>query len=101
MSGNTIPLTKPVKAHDQEIQSLVLREVCSEDILELGFPFLIHQKDGGTAIELRPKIVSQYLVRLASVPPSAIKQLQVEDLMTCQAVVLGFFGRSVDEVIPT
>ena len=99
--SNSIPLTKPVTAHDKEIKTLELREVGSEDVLELGYPFLIHQKDEGTAIELRPKVVAQYLVRLAGVPPSTIKQLAIEDLMTCQATVLAFFGKSVDEAKPS
>ena len=94
----TIPLTKPVKAHDEELAALVLREPTSEDVMEVGYPFLIH---AGGAIELRPKVIGQYLVRLAGVPLPTVKKLPIEDLQACQAAVLGFFGKSEDEVKPT
>ncbi len=98
MSGATIPLTKPVKAHGEEITELVLREPTSDDVMELGYPFLIH---GGGAIELRPKVVGQYLVRLGGIPLPTVKSLAIPDLQACQAEVLGFFGKSGDEAPKT
>ena len=91
MSGATIPLSKPLTAHGKEITELVLREPTSEDVMEFGYPFLIH---AGDVIELRPRVVGQYVVKLAGVPLPTVKAMSIPDLQKCQGVVMGFFGRS-------
>lgn len=93
MSGAVIKLSKPVKAHGEEIHELTLAEPDSEVVMELGYPFLIHS---GGAMELRPKVVGDYVVRLAKVPRSTVKDLTLKDLQACQAAVMGFFGSSED-----
>lgn len=91
MSGATIKLSGVLTAHGEQIESIDLVEPTGDDIMELGYPFLIH---GGGAIELRPKVVGQYVVRLGKVPLSTVKKLSLSDLQACTAAVLGFFGRS-------
>ena len=92
MSGaRVVPLTKPIQAHGAELAELELAEPSAEDIMELGYPFLVHQ---GGAIELRPKVVAQYVVRLGKVPLPSVKKLHPADLQACTAEVMGFFGES-------
>lgn len=91
MSGVNIPLSAVLTAHGEPITSIDLVEPTGDDIMELGYPFLIH---AGNAIELRPKVVGQYVVRLGKVPLSTVKKLNPSDLQACTAAVLGFFGRS-------
>lgn len=91
MSSRVVDLTKPVTAHGQTLTQLELSEPTAEDIMELGYPFLVHQ---GGSIELRPKVVGQYVVRLAKVPMPTVKQLSISDLQACTAEVMGFFGES-------
>lgn len=91
MSTRTVILTKPVTGHGQPLMELELNEPTAEDIMELGYPFLVHQ---GGSIELRPKVVGQYVVRLAKVPMSTVKQLAIPDLQACTAEVMGFFGEA-------
>lgn len=91
MSGVNIPLSAVLTAHGEPIKSIDLVEPTGDDIMELGYPFLIH---AGNAIELRPKVVGQYVVRLGKVPLSTVKKLNPSDLQACTAAVLGFFGRS-------
>lgn len=93
-----IKLSKPVKAHGEEIDEIELREPTSEDAMEEGYPYLVHGGDSGAAFELRPKVVAKYVVRLGKVPMSTVKAMSIADLQACQAVVLGFFGKSEDEV---
>lgn len=92
-----IKLKKLVTAHGEQIDEIELREPTSEDVMELGYPYLVYSGDAGAGFELRPKVVANYVVRLGKVPLPTVKALAIADLQACQAVVLGFFGQSADE----
>jgi hypothetical protein len=97
MTDTVVPLTKPIKAHGDEVSSLTLREPTAEDVMEIGYPYLIVTGDDKSeAIELRPKIVGRYVVKLAKIPLSSVKEMSIPDLQTMQAVVMGFFGQTPD-----
>ncbi|HLO63156.1 MAG TPA: phage tail assembly protein [Azonexus sp.] len=93
-SDITIPLSKPLKAHGEEISQIVLREPTSEDIIELGEPRLyIPSQDGvNTGIEIRMPVVARYIMRLGSIPMNSVKALPRADLSRCTAAVMHFFG---------
>lgn len=94
----TVKLSKPIQAHDQQVTELVLREPTVEDVMELGYPFLVVPNDAeGSGVELRPKVVAKYVVRLAQVPMSTVKAMTLGDLSACQAVVMDFFGGGAGE----
>lgn len=102
MSGvidpNTIILTRPIQAHGRTLDELVLREPTTEEIMEEGYPYLVVQGQGGlSGIQLQPKVVGRYIVRLAGMPMSSVKQLHPNDLQKAQAVVMGFFGQGDEE----
>jgi hypothetical protein len=101
MSGSTVKLTQPVTAHGSEVDELTLREPTVADQMELGSPFLIHTGDGDTAVEIRPKVVGAYVSRLAAIPMSSVKAMALADFSAVQAVVLGFFGSTVAEKLPS
>ncbi len=92
MSGAVITLSKPIKAHAEEVDSITLREPTTEDEIELGQPFLLIVGDGETAIKVQPKVLAQYIVRLAGIPMSSVKQMARADFSKAQAAVMGFFG---------
>jgi len=93
-----VKLSKPIKAHGEEITEITLREPAVEDVLELGHPFLVVQDDSSkSAVELRPKVIAEYVVRLAKVPMSTVKMMTIKDLFACQAAVMGFFGQGDGE----
>lgn len=94
MSAITIPLSKPIKAHGEEISEIVLREPTSEEIIEYGEPRLyIPSQDGvNTGIEIRMPVVARYIMRLGSIPMSSVKTLSRVDLSLCTAAVMHFFG---------
>lgn len=95
----TVPLTKVITAHGKELTELVMREPTADDLMDLGYPFLVIAADGAkdeTKVELRPKVTGKYIVRLAAIPPSSVSQLAIVDLQAVQGVVMGFFGRSED-----
>lgn len=96
MSGPvTVPLSKPVTAHGEEVQELTLRPLDgSKEILEFGLPMLnIISSDGESlGIEIRTKVVARYISKLAAVPMSTVQTLQPQDFNRCAAVVQGFFN---------
>ena len=93
MSGVTVKLAKPVTAHGEQVTELVMREITVEDVMELGQPFLVIVGDNETGIRIQSKTVGQYIVRLASVPMSTVKQISLADFSVAQTVVMGFFGQ--------
>ncbi len=96
MSGTAIKLSKPIKAHGEEISELTLREPTVKDTIEVGQPFLIIVGDGETGIRIQNKTVAAYIVRLAGVPNSTVEQMSLSDFSAAQAAVLGFFGAGAD-----
>lgn len=99
MSGLTITLAKPVAAHGEEVSELTFREPVPEDIMQIGTPtLLIPSSDGeSVGIEIRAKLIGQYISRLAGIPMSSVKALSVADFMQCQGAIMGFFGNGGGE----
>lgn len=94
MSGAvTLKLTVPVKAHGEEVSELVFRRPTVTDTLDLGMPMGV-STEGETTVLFRPTVIAKYAARLASVPMGTIKSLDMDDWMSVQGVIQGFFGRS-------
>lgn len=95
-------LRKPITAHGKEVTELEFKELTTDVILEEGYPYLVVQGNGGTSgVQLMPQVVARYVVRLAGVPMSSVKQLHPADLQDLQALVMGFFGQSSEEAPTT
>lgn len=90
----TVPLSKPINAHGESVIELELREPGGEDLMDIGYPYIVVQSDtGGQGVELRPKVVARYVSKLAQIPMSSVKQIGLADLQKLQGVVMGFFGQ--------
>jgi Phage tail assembly chaperone proteins, E, or 41 or 14 len=86
-----IDLTTPVQAHGETVKKLVFRRPTGGDIMQMGegYPIII---DWGTGrVTPHPKVMSDMMSVLASVPPSTIRQLDAEDWATCAYALMGFF----------
>lgn len=96
MSEKTVfTLSKPIKVGDEEVAQIELRAPVGQDLLDIGYPYLVTLGDGeGERIELRPKVMAKYVSRLAAIPPSSVTQIAIADLQQLQGVVMGFFGGS-------
>ena len=93
MSGLTFPLSKPIKAHGEELVELVLSEPTAKDVRELGYPFMAVPGANGVAEpKLYPDIGAKYIVRLAKIPMSSVDQLTPGDLFVLHSEICGFFG---------
>lgn len=100
--STVITLSKPIKAHGDEVSEISLREPTTKDIIELGLPTLIIPGADGqsTGVEIRQPVVARYISRLAAIPMGSVEALAVKDFSLCTAAVMGFFG-SGDGEAPT
>lgn len=99
----TIPLSKPIKAHGDEVGELKFREPTTKDVIELGLPTLIIPGDDGqsTGVEIRQKVIARYISRLAAIPLGSVELLSLKDFSLCTAAVMGFFGQGDGETAPS
>lgn len=74
------PLTKPVKAHDEDLKALTLREPTGEDVLKFGL------LEG-----LEPSRFIPLVCSLAGVPEGTIKQMAGRDVLSLGTVLSRFF----------
>lgn len=95
MSWLTYPLSKPITAHGQEVEELVLIAPSTKDIRELGYPFMAKANENGDAdMELRADIGAKFIARLAKIPMSSVDQIHPGDFMALHGEICGFFGDS-------
>lgn len=88
-----LPLRKSVIANGDEVTELVLREPTAADIEAVGNPVNLEF----TSMSERPKTtfdakaMTMMLARLATVPPSTIRQMHPRDWNNAAWVMSGFF----------
>lgn len=87
-----IKLTKPIKAHGEEVSELELKEPTGRDVQDIGFPYLILIVGDEQALQIQVKTVGKYVSKLAGIPPSSVDQLSAGDLNTLTGAVMSFFG---------
>jgi hypothetical protein len=85
-----VTLSRPIKAHGEDITVLTLREPTGDDVERLGLPFSF-SADGKT-LRFDMSAVRGYAAALAGIPPSALKDVAPSDWMGIAGVVAGFFG---------
>jgi hypothetical protein len=86
------PLSKPIKAHGEEIETLELAEPGAKDVRDLGYPFSAMPDARGDAdIKLFPEIGARYISRLAKIPMSSVDQMTPGDFMLLHTELCGFF----------
>lgn len=93
-----VALSKPITAHGEETSELTFREPTTEDVMQIGMPqLLIPSADGeSVGVEVRTKVVGQYISRLAAVPLSSVKSMSIKDFNACTGVVMGFFSAGAE-----
>lgn len=89
----TVPLSRPIQAHGEELMALTLREPTGKD-LRTGMPYRI-LADGEMVIDAG--VVATLISSLCGIPPSSVDQLSALDFQEATAAVLGFFRKPVRE----
>lgn len=82
-------LSKPIKAHGEEVTEINLTEPGAKDVRELGYPFM---PDAQGDVKMYPDIAAKYICRLAKIPMSSVDQLAIGDLLQLHVEIIGFFG---------
>ena len=82
--GFTFKLSKPLKAHGEEITMLTVREPTGKDIVEHGNPIKLD-------LTMNERNMMQQMVNLCAVPPSTINQLSGNDWNTLAFQILSRF----------
>ena len=97
--STTVKLSKPIPAHGEEVGEITLRVPVPEDVMQIGSPqLLIPSADGeSVGIEIRSKVVGQYISRLAAIPMSSVKAMSLGDFTRCQGAVMDFFSNGGGE----
>jgi hypothetical protein len=87
-------LLKPIQAHGEEVTEITLREPTGQEILDIGFPYLIviGEDENSQAMQIQAKTVGKYISKLAGIPPGSVGQLGGPDLSALMGEVLSFFG---------
>ena len=95
--SQTVQLSTPITAHNEEVSELTFREPTTKDTIEIGLPTLIIISEGETGVEVRQKVVAKYISKLCSIPKSSVESLSLKDFSACTKVVMGFFGEGDKE----
>ena len=91
----TIPLTYPLKAHNEEITELTIRAPKAKDCAQIGMPYkLLQDEDGGQQIIINAAVAARFLSALAKVPTSTIHAMEAPDFQAAIGALLSFFGES-------
>lgn len=82
-------LHKSIQAHGDEIANLEYREPASEDAIDIGeMPYVVLANG---RVKPLPDVAAQYLVKMAGIPMSSVKQLDLRDFNDLVWEVVNFF----------
>jgi len=84
-----LTLNKAIDVQGEETSELEFRDPTGGDVIDLGQPMNIGQ-DGSFSFKM--DVVAKYVVKLAKVPMSSVREMTPSDLTACAVLVAGFFG---------
>jgi len=92
VSPVVIKLRKPIIANGDEVNELTFREPTAADIERVGNPVNVDMISGDTPkLTFEAKSMTQMMALLATVPPSAIRQMHPRDWNTAAWSLASFF----------
>lgn len=86
-----IVLSKPIKAHGEEISVLELREPSYDEIEQFGIPF---NYTASGEMNLNTASALKYIPVLAGIPRSSAAQMTPKDIFSVGMAVISFFTGS-------
>lgn len=87
----TIKLAHPIDAHGETVTQITIRKPKGGDVMDIGVPF--KTEANGTALP-DMGMMGAYISKLAGIPVSSVRNMEVADLMQAVQVVAGFFGET-------
>ncbi len=82
-------LRKPIKAHGEEITEINFREVTGGDVIDLGQPMSMKADE---SMDFKMDVVAKYIVALAQIPMTSVREMHPSDLFDCAVEISSFFG---------
>lgn len=86
-----LQLRRPVQANGEETSELSFREPTGGDIEAVGNPVSLDFSQDPPKVTFEAKAMTQMMARLATVPPSTIRQLHPRDWNSAAWNLAGFF----------
>lgn len=91
MGGVQFKLTRPIKAHGEEVDELHLNRPTPAQCRRIGrMPYVVTNPETG-AFSPDLSVISTYLSVCCAIPPSAVDQLELMDLNQLAWAVCSFF----------
>ncbi|MCI6938536.1 MAG: phage tail assembly protein [Succinatimonas hippei] len=87
-------LDTPIRKADIEITELELREPTADDLIKLGYPYVLNQNEEAVFV---PKIIYNWLSTLSNEPPSVIKKIPFNKVEEFKYRLFAFFTLSPEE----
>jgi hypothetical protein len=96
VEAGVITLSRPYRAHGEDVQTIRLRRPTGRDVAQCGYPFRYVQSGGSAeAMEFKivPDAVSKLIVALSSppLPRSTVDSFDIKDWTLCSSVVNAHF----------
>ena len=86
-----LTLSKPIMAWNEEIKELKFRAPNGGDLLTVGNPVDLDMSVDPPAIRHNWKAMPEMISRLAGVPPSTIRQMTPNDIVSAAWLISPFF----------
>ena len=87
-----LKLSKPIKAHGEDVAELAFREPTGKDLRTCGMPYSMLDRDGAVGLVIDAGAVAKLISALAGIPTSSVDQLSARDFQEATNVIVGFFG---------
>lgn len=93
----TIPLTKPITAHNETLSELTLRMPTVKELRVAGAPY--RNADGGVTPDFAA--CAKLIAMICVIPPSSVDQMNAPDFNVASLELVGFtWGLSAQETAP-
>lgn len=89
-----LSLSRPIKAHGEDVTLLEFREPNGDDLIACGVPFATDPSGRNVIL---PAETYACISKLAGIPMSSAKMLAMNDFFKAWGVVMGFFGNGASQ----
>ncbi|GJE45366.1 phage tail assembly protein [Methylobacterium soli] len=91
MDGLVHILSKPIKAHGEEIREITFRDPLGADILAVGNPVIVDMASDPPRVTHDERKMAAMISRLGGIPTSSVAQMGPQDWVACAWLLTPFF----------
>jgi hypothetical protein len=86
----TVPLAKPIAAHGETLNELVLRRPTVKELRACGQPYRVSGAGEGGSVQADYNACAKLLAAICGVPPSSIDEMDSGDFDDACMILVGF-----------